>query len=185
MDIHPERTESAFRTLGLKNSGSFLFQPGKENLFTEMELGRVSPAGFRNQLKKFLPASVFGLEIDSAWNAMLGEIPAEKMKMLITFSAHYRLFLLSNTNEIHLNAISIYLDQRYGVKNLHHIFEKEYYSCRLGLRKPDEKIFNYVLSVNHLNPAETLFIDDSPENVAAAARVGIKAIRYSFGMVFD
>jgi glucose-1-phosphatase len=44
----------------------------------------------------------------------------------------------------------------------------------LGMRKPDLAIFNYVLTDSKLDPIGTLFVDDSFENIAAAATLGIQ-----------
>ena len=93
----------------------------------------------------------------------------------------YRLFLLSNTNEIHIKAFSAYLKKAYGFSDFSDYFENWYYSCRIGKRKPDQEIFEFVLSENGLIPSETLFIDDSPQHIEGAKKTGIHAYRLSPG----
>jgi 2-haloacid dehalogenase len=48
-----------------------------------------------------------------------------------------------------------------------------------GVAKPDQKIFEILLSRYGLTPAETVFIDDMPANVAAAAELGVVAIQFT------
>ena len=55
-------------------------------------------------------------------------------------------------------------------------FDRLYFSCDLRMMKPDPAIFQYVLDAEGLDPAETLFIDDSPRNTEAAARLGIRTM---------
>jgi len=57
-------------------------------------------------------------------------------------------------------------------------FDAFFSSCYLGLRKPDRKIYQVALDVLQRDPEHVVFIDDRPENVAAAASLGIHAIRY-------
>jgi putative hydrolase of the HAD superfamily len=82
---------------------------------------------------------------------------------------------LSNTNESHIKVFESDLYSEYGVKNFEDYFDKLYYSCRIGLRKPDKEIFEYVLTKNKLNPSETVFIDDSIQHVKSAGECGINA----------
>ena len=58
-------------------------------------------------------------------------------------------------------------------------FDKVYYSCELGMRKPDEEIFTYVIEVNNLKPQETLFIDDMENNIIGAQSVGLRTVHLS------
>jgi glucose-1-phosphatase len=52
-------------------------------------------------------------------------------------------------------------------------FEKVYYSHEMGMRKPEEAIFNFILKKHDLSPRRTLFVDDKKENTDAAAALGI------------
>ncbi|HAL83421.1 MAG TPA: HAD family phosphatase, partial [Mucilaginibacter sp.] len=83
-------------------------------------------------------------------------------------------FLLSNINQIHYDFIMDYLKIEFGFDGNSHLFEKTYYSHLVGKRKPDAAIFEQVLNENNLNPAETLFIDDSPQHIATAQKLGIQ-----------
>ena len=85
------------------------------------------------------------------------------------------MFLLSNNNEIHYQWIMDYLQREFGLDGNGSFFEKDYYSHLLRMRKPDEEIFKFVLDTHGLLPTETLFIDDSPQHIETAVRLGLKA----------
>ena len=53
------------------------------------------------------------------------------------------------------------------------LFDKMYLSHELGLRKPDIKIFEYILKEQKLKAEEVFFIDDSPQHIASAKKIGI------------
>lgn len=62
--------------------------------------------------------------------------------------------------------------------HLDRYFDAFFISCYLGLRKPDPKIFMVALDVLQLRPEESIFVDDRPENCAAAESVGMRAIHF-------
>lgn len=51
-------------------------------------------------------------------------------------------------------------------------------SGQLGIRKPDPAIYLHLLETYALEPASTLFVDDSAQNVEAARAVGLQALRF-------
>lgn len=114
-------------------------------------------------------------ELISAWNAIILDFPEYRLKFieLLANQKGFRLFLLSNTNELHIEKVIANMDaKRY--ERFKNCFEKFYLSHEIKLRKPDTEIFEYVLNENKLNAYETLFIDDTEENTIAAATLGIK-----------
>ena len=167
-------TSEAFKKLGIKDFDEIYSQIRQTSLFDKFEKGNITANEFRTELKKHLPSSINDRAVDDAWNAMLLDLPRERIHLLEQLRSKYRLFLLSNTNAIHIKAYSKILKNRYGFENLSHLFEKEYYSCKIGLRKPNDKIFRLVLSENGLIPEETLFVDDTEEHIEAAKKLGIR-----------
>ncbi len=110
-------------------------------------------------------------QIDAAWNAMLVGMPPACKTLLRQAQQKYRLFALSNTNNIHLRHLNTFCRTEVGIEAY---FDKAYFSQRLGVRKPDAAAFNIVLQANALVPARTLFIDDNASNIAAAQKLGIR-----------
>ena len=110
-----------------------------------------------------------------AWNAILEDFPLNRLQFLkeLAESKKYRLFLLSNTNELHIS----WIQENWGLQLYNafkNCFEQFYLSHEIHLRKPDTNIYEFVLNANNLIAEETLFVDDLKENTTAANRLGIK-----------
>jgi FMN phosphatase YigB (HAD superfamily) len=112
---------------------------------------------------------------------MLLDLPAERLALLRSLRASKRLFLLSNTNVIHVEAFEHEARSAHGVSGLADFFEAAYYSCDVGMRKPEGRIFRMVLESNGLDPSETIFIDDSPQHIEGARLAGLNAYHLTGG----
>lgn len=173
LDFH--LTKQAFIDLGLPPFETLYSAAQQETLFNNYEMGRISSADFIAALQKLITTDVEEMQLIKAWNAMLLDFPIERLQLLKELSKNYQLFLLSNTNAIHLDAISTYLKQTYAI-SLDNYFHKAYYSFKVGIRKPDKEIFKLVLEENKLQPTETLFIDDTMQHINSAKQLGIDTI---------
>ncbi len=142
--------------------------------FHDYEKGLISDASFREHVREILGINAPDVEIDRCWNAMLLDIPINRIQLLERLKTKYRIFLLSNTNEIHLKCFSGIVSRLTGKTSLDHYFEKAYYSHRMKLRKPDTEIYDVVLTENKLNPSQTIFLDDNLANLKGAELCGIK-----------
>ena len=188
-DLHLQATKEGFRQLGLQLFDESVPHNPHDDLFIPFEIGVISPDEFRNRLRKFSNHDLSDEMIDNAWNAMLGEFPAERWHLLEEARKYFRTFLLSNTNAIHLPYYSNHLKRIYGTNGYFHLFEKAFFSHLLGMRKPNADIFEFVLRECHLNPQETLFIDDFIENIETAHGMGIRTFHlkkpYTLTDLFD
>jgi glucose-1-phosphatase len=176
INIDYRLTANAFKNLGIPQFDTLFSQLKQTPLFDLFETGKISSQEFRSELKKAIPFSITDSQINIAWNAMLLDFPPQKIELLQKIKNKYRTFLLSNTNEIHTEKFNIILQNQTGYNSLEPLFEKVYLSHKIGLRKPDKAIFDLVLNENKLKPAETLFIDDSPQHIEAAQQCGIQTI---------
>jgi putative hydrolase of the HAD superfamily len=174
LNINHSLPEKKFRKLGIDNFNLMYSQSVQNDLFDKLEKGFIKPEVFRNELRKYINAKVSDKEIDDAWNAILLNIPAERIKALERVKQQYQTFLLSNTNKIHYDQYLSELKRVYGFNSFNDLFIKAYFSFEIGLRKPDKEIFEFVLNENILIPEETLFIDDSIQHIKGAAKAGIR-----------
>ena len=169
-------TEKAFINLGCKNFSVLYSQAQQNDLFNRFETGKITGDTFIKEVK-----AISGLQestdakIKQAWNAMLIDFPKENYELLKALKKQYRVFLLSNTNEIHINAFEKLIEKTCPLPEFEHLFEKIYYSCRIHLRKPDVECFLEVLKDSNLKPEETIFIDDSAQHLTGAKQAGITA----------
>jgi len=90
--------------------------------------------------------------------------------LLHELGGHYRLAVLTNTNEIHWSQIV----NEFKVLER---FEKVFASHSLKMAKPDIKIYQYVLKETNLQPNQILFLDDKFENVQSAQELGIHSVQ--------
>ena len=146
-------------------------------LFDKHGNGDLTDPEFRNEIRKVLELNASDQDIDYAFNELLRDIPQERLDLLKKLSKKYRLFLLSNTNFIHIEKVNEILHKSSGIKNLQQLFEKVYYSHELKLSKPYLKIDETVLIENNLTPTETVFIDDIISNTEGSKAAGMHAIQ--------
>lgn len=175
LDVDYNKTVEAFVRLDIPDFQRLYSQKKQDKLFDRFERGDISAAEFRSVIREMKPGLTDAV-IDQAWDSMIQTTPPERMEFLKELGKRYNIYLLSNTNEIHIPAFLKYYDEAYGKGTFHSLFKKVYLSSQVGMRKPEEAIFNLVVSENNLNKKETLFIDDSPQHVEGAIRAGIEAV---------
>jgi epoxide hydrolase-like predicted phosphatase len=175
INLNVNKTISEFNKLTSLNFEDIYTQANQVELFDLFDKGKISIESFFTQLKQKLNFDGNIEYLIDAWNSMILDIPEDRLDTLVNAKQNYNTFLLSNTNESHIKVFESDLYSEYGVKNFEDYFDKLYYSCRIGLRKPDKEIFEYVLTKNKLNPSETVFIDDSIQHVKSAGECGINA----------
>lgn len=174
INLDKPATISGLQKLGMKEWNNEF-----EQLNLSFEVGAISPNDFIGGFQKQLP-NASKEEILKAWNAVLADFPFYRLEFLQKLSKKYRLFLLSNTDSIHINTF----EEKSGVsfyKDFYDCFEKVYFSFDIGMRKPDPKIYQFVLEQNNLVAENTLFIDDKTENTDSAAALGIKVWNLQVG----
>lgn len=177
LDLSVDRTLHSFSQLSghavLRVKELFLSTAG----FYDFEKGLIDEHAFRDLVREvYGVTSATDARIDQAWNAMLGGLPPAKLDLLNRLKQQYQVFLLSNTNTIHLKYIHEHVIPMTGVPSLDVFFHKAYYSHLMNKRKPDADIYQQVLQENNLHPHETVFLDDNADNVTGAKRLGIHSV---------
>ncbi len=168
-------TEKAFVALGCKNFHEIYSQAKQTTLFDDFEEGKIDEAAFFYKLKNLSGLDVTLQELKNAWNAMLVELPVKNLELLKSLKNKYRLFLLSNTNQTHINAFIKIIERVCPISEFENLFENVYYSNHIGVKKPNPSPFLKILVENGLTASETIFIDDSIQHVKGAAKLGINA----------
>ena len=143
-------------------------------LAKQYEMGMITTQEFVNTFKSYFP-SISETDFKNAWNSMLLDFPLYRLSFLksLANSKKYRIFLLSNTNDLHIS----WIQKTWGRKlfsEFKNCFEKFYLSHEIHLRKPNKNIYEFVIESNKLTPEETFFVDDTEENTVVANKLGIK-----------
>lgn len=176
IDIDPTKTINRYRELGIRNIDEVYQRMTAQGWFERLERGEVSKAKLDQALRQASGTHLSDEAIHEAWLELLGPIPKERIQMVEALQPKYPLYLLSNTNVPHMEAIHKYVQQTFGKPNMGAWFQKAYYSFDLGMRKPEERIFNHVLTDARLEPHSTLLVDDTKENIIVAQNLGLQAI---------
>jgi len=175
IDVDYSGSARAFKDLGHPDFEGLYTKARQSDLFDRFETGELSPAGFRDAVRELLGPGLSDADIDASWNAMLGSIPPERIAVVQQLKERYPVLLLSNTNAIHVPAFEAIVARENGITDFKRLFHGAYYSCELGMRKPNADIFHHVIALHKADPARTLFIDDSPQHVEGARKAGLQA----------
>ena len=175
------KTIESFKKLGIPDFDEQYSKMKQSNLFDEFETGAITSAEFRNRIRSISSLPLSDSQIDYAWNTILVDFPKENLEILEQLKSDYRIFLLSNTNEIHEHAFTAMIQKKFGRNILYETFEHVYLSHNLHLRKPDPAIFNYVLKESNLVAEETLFVDDSIQHIEGARKAGLQTFYFEKG----
>lgn len=168
------RVRQAFIALGIKNVDDFFGHRAQDPIFDTFDRGEINAATFRDGIRERTNRpDLTDQQIDDAWNALLIGVPEGKHATLEYLKTKYRTFLLSNNNEIHYTYCMQHIQDKYGIADNSEFFEKTYYSHLMGSRKPEPEIFERVITETGIVSGETVFIDDSPQHLATAAKLGL------------
>jgi FMN phosphatase YigB (HAD superfamily) len=148
-------------------------------IFRKYETGFYADDEFRDVIRQTLSYPLNDQEIDEAWNALFIEVPAERIAFLESLRYRVPIYLLSNTNSIHIEYCLHYFRQKFNLPDFRSLFEKAFLSYEMGLWKPDYAIYHQVIEEVGFAAEEILFIDDNPDNVDAARDLGIQAVLIS------
>lgn len=176
LNIDFSLTEKAFIDLGVDRFSEMFTQHHSNDLFIQLETGAISPEEFYHAFREGTNTDLSDEDIKNAWNALLLDFRLPTLAWLETNKTKYRIFLFSNTNQIHHDAFIDTYKKMTGGGDFDAFFEKAYYSQHLGMRKPNPEPFEHILREQGLLANETLFIDDTIKNIETAQFLGLKTV---------
>lgn len=148
----------------------------QEQVYDPYERGEISEEAFFNRLQRRSKVVMQGDVYYDAWNAMLGSLPQNRINALIELKKKYKIILLSNTNITHIRYVSKKIKRENNILDFEKdLFDHVYFSHIIKMRKPESRIYQYVIDDAKIIPHETIFIDDKKENTDAALPLGIKS----------
>ena len=174
VSLDSEGCMEAFKALGMGKLVNMAAPDSKgRELMSKLGVGMISTEEFCDEARKLTEVEASDKEIIAAANKMLVEIPDYKKEKLLQLKKQgFRLFLLSNTIDVHWDYCveKLFPYQGHAVEDY---FEQCFLSQRMHLAKPDVRIYEEVIKQAGIQPDETLFIDDLKENCEAAENIGI------------
>lgn len=179
VDLDMKRTIREFGRLGIRGLENADRLMSEHPFFRDYETGRISTVAFFEGMRGLSHDHVGVEDLERAWKTLVLDLQEDVLQLLRDMKKSFRICLLSNTNASHIDAMNDRLLERYGIRDFGDVFDRVYYSFRLGMRKPDREIFEFVLEDNGIPAANTLFIDDSSDNIESAAGLGISVYHLS------
>ena len=175
IDVDYHAAARAFADLGFTDFDALYGKAKQDHLFDGFETGALSPAQFRDRIRELHGQPLTDAQINACWNAMIGSITPERIDLVERLKERYQELLLSNTNAIHVPAFEAIVAHENRITEFKGLFHGAYYSCELGMRKPDAEIFHHVLDLHGAKSSTTLFVDDSIQHVNGALNAGLHA----------
>ena len=170
LPLDRDRAVAAFRALREEGFEEAYAGVQADGLLDRLETGHASPADFLNRFRDWL--EVEDAAILAAWDAILDPIPLANMATLEALAGSFPLYLLSNTNELHMAWVDQHLANDHGLSAFGDLLEHRFLSYEMGMRKPDPGIFDAVTTALMVEPERVLFLDDDPHNIATAKAHG-------------
>ncbi len=138
----------------------------------QFEEGKISPFKFYNYLKATLSLNNLDYKkFVSIWSDIFKE--DRKMNQLIgILKAKFKIFIISNINELHFK----YIKEKFNIINE---VDGVILSFRVGVRKPDSKIYQVGIKHAKCLPEEIIYIDDRLELIEEAKKLGLNCIHYT------
>ncbi|MBQ6062166.1 MAG: HAD family phosphatase [Prevotella sp.] len=168
-----QRCIDAFDALGCEKVSYYVEHHLTEDLFYNIEVGNISTEDFCDEVRRITGRNVSDEQIVWAWNQLLTGISERRLEKLLRLRGKYHLFLLSNTNDMHWQ---LCVDDFFTFRGnrVENFFDRIFLSYKMHLSKPSKDIYEEVLRQANIQPAETLFIDDSKTNIEGASPLGIQ-----------
>lgn len=174
-DIRYENIADAFRKYDIPDFEKHYTKACQSSFIDDLETGKISVPQFRNCIRESIGKPLSDKQIDDAWNAILIGMPRNHFELLYKLKDKYNLYLFSNTNQINYDLFHYQMIEQFGFDIFSTLFKKVYLSFEIGQKKPAVEAFQYVINDAGINPAETLFIDDSPQHIEGAKKAGLNA----------
>ena len=176
IDVDYQKTSKAFIDLGITNFDDYYRQSFSNPLFAQLEKGQITAAVFYEAFRQMTNSQLTNTQIETAWSAMLGRFRKSSVAILPQVKQRFKIFLLSNINEIHYKTIANTYEAQFGNNDFDSYFIKPYYSHLCNERKPDAAAYEMIVAENGLLKEETLFVDDTMKNIAGAQAVGLQVL---------
>ena len=147
------------------------------NAWAKSERGEIDISTFLNEFEKealLIGQRINAKEILQQLYGSLRENMINKIKLLSN-SKKYKLICLTNV----LKGVDIFTPKERveAVKNVMSYFDIIYESYKLNMRKPEARIYKYILKELNIEPKETVFLDDLGMNLKSARQLGINTIK--------
>ncbi len=172
LNLNIERDTEALLSVGLPDYEGCIAHPeivGPISLYLNGLTGKDT---FLQDIRPFCRPDATDTEILDSMDAVLDDIPASRLSALVELRKRYQVFLLSNlydTAWVHTQKQFM----KAGFSD-EQCFDQIFLSYKMQLAKPDPRIFHEVFDTTGIKAEETLYFDDTRDNIASGKRLGLQ-----------
>jgi len=172
LDLDTDAAIRSFKELGFLDARNYLGDYLQKGIFLEMEEGKLTNDEFYDKFRELsVNKNITNQQIEEAWCKILLDIPDYKLDLLLQLRKKYRIFMLSNTNQIIAAYYTKHIFTKQGL-TIDDYFDRRYVSYEIGCVKPYRGIFEHLIADSGIHPQEALFLDDGEQNIITAKEFG-------------
>lgn len=173
LDVDYHKMVDAFKAYNIPDFDKHFTQTKQAYIIDCFEEGKCTIEEFRNGIRDLIGVNLTDKQIDDAWFSMILELPVERIQLIGLLKLKYDIYLFSNTNELHIEMLKKKYEEQFGFDIFTFLFNKAYFSNEIKMRKPHPESFKWILDDAGIKAEETLFIEDSPQHIEGAKKVGL------------
>jgi putative hydrolase of the HAD superfamily len=173
LNVDYHKMVDIFKEYGVINFDKHFTQAKQVEIIDKFEEGKCTIEEFRNGIRDLVEVDLTDAQIDKAWFSMILDLPKERIELIGLLKLKYNVYLFSNTNELHIELLKKRYEEEFGFDIFQMLFTKAYFSNEIKMRKPHPESFQWLLNDAEIKAEETLFIEDSPQHIEGAKKVGL------------
>lgn len=173
LNVDYHKMVDAFKAYNIPDFDKHFTQAQQAEIIDLFEEGKCTIEEFRNGIRELTGVNLSDKQIDDAWNSMILDLPEERIQLIGLLKLKYNMYMFSNTNELHIELLKKKFEKQFGFDIFTFLFTKAYFSNEIKKRKPNPEAFQWLLDDAGIKAEETLFIEDSPQHIEGAKKVGL------------
>lgn len=173
LNVDYHKMVDVFKEYGVMDFDKHFTQAKQVEIVDKFEEGKCTIEEFRNGIRDLVNVNLTDEQIDNAWFSMILDLPKERIELIGLLKLKYNVYLFSNTNELHIELLKKRYEEEFGFDIFQMLFTKAYFSNEIKMRKPHPESFQWLINDAGIKAEETLFIEDSPQHIEGAKKVGL------------
>ena len=171
LNLNLERDTEALLSVGLPDFEGCIADRKIHGPISRYLYGLSDKAEFLKEIRPFCFPEATDEEILASMDAVLDDIPPSRLAALVELRKYYMVYLLSNLYDTAWDYTQELIQK--GGYSVEQCFDKAFISYQLQLAKPNPLIYQKVFEATGIQPEETIYFDDSQDNIEAAKRLGV------------
>ena len=177
IDLDYPRIIQEFKKVANKNQENIRKLVMDSKILNKFETGQIEPEKFHAAVNQILATDLSESEFERIWNSMLKSITNERMEKVLKIGERFDTYILSNSNITHELAFEAMVVEATGRDSIRDFVKEAYFSHEVGMRKPNQDFYEFVIDDISNYPSRLLFLDDRLDNIEAARSAGMKAVQ--------